>query len=92
MYGAPQAGSKKRGSKYGHTARATRINKEIKKDVKKEAVDKHLRSAGSVEPNTPAKRLPIGQPNVATRASGMEQVRKRSCYTLGTTSRTIYLC
>jgi hypothetical protein len=47
------------------------IKKEIKKDIK-EAVDKHLRCAGSVEPNTPARHLPIGQPNAATRARGME--------------------
>jgi hypothetical protein len=41
-------------------------------EIKKEAVDKRLRSAGSVEPNTPAKRPLIGQLNVATRARGME--------------------
>jgi hypothetical protein len=51
------------------------IKKEIKKDIK-EAVDKRLRCAGSVEPNTPAKRLPIGQPNAATRARGMEQAKE----------------
>jgi hypothetical protein len=52
------------------------IKKETKKEIKKEAVDKRPRSAGSAEPNTPAKRLPIGQPNVATRARGMEQIEE----------------
>ena len=49
---------------------------EIKKEIKKEVVDKRPRSAGSFEPNLPAKRPPIGQPNVATRARGMEQVKE----------------
>jgi len=52
------------------------IKKETKKEIKKEAVDKRPRSAGSVEPNTPAKRLPIRKPNVATRASGIEPVKE----------------
>ena len=36
---------------------------------KKEPLEKCPISAGSAERNTPAKRLPIGQPNVRTRAA-----------------------
>lgn len=49
---------------------------DIKKEIKKEKVDKRPRSASSVEVNKPAKRPPGGPPNVATRAMGMEQVKE----------------
>ena len=54
----------------------TNIKKENKKEIKKEAVDKRPRSAGSAEINRPAKRLPVRQGNAATQARAMEQVEE----------------
>jgi hypothetical protein len=51
-----------------------RKKKQIKKGViKKEPIEKRPISAGSAEPNIPAKRLPTGPPNVRTRAAIVKQ-------------------
>jgi hypothetical protein len=51
-----------------------RKKKRIKKEVvKKEPIEKRPISAGSAERNTTAKRIPIGQPNVRTRAAIVKQ-------------------
>ena len=47
-----------------------------KAEIKKEAVDKRPRSAGSAEPNKPAKRLPVRQLNAATQGKVTEQVKE----------------
>jgi hypothetical protein len=64
----------KRSKKKGKAKVKTEVKSKIKQGIEKEAVDKRPRSASSIEPNIPAKRLPIGSPNVATRAMQMEQV------------------
>jgi hypothetical protein len=67
-----------------HELRRRRTSdQEIKKKIKKEAVDKRPRSASSVEPTLPAKRLAVGQPNVATRARSMEQVKEEELLDAG---------
>ena len=73
----PPKRSKKKGKAKVKTEVKAKVKTEFKSKIKqeiKEAVDKRPRSASSVEPSNPANRLPIGPPNVATRAMQMEQV------------------
>jgi len=58
------------------TSKQPKKKGKAKAEIKKEAVDKRPRSAGSAEPNKPAKRLPVRQLNASTQGRAMEQVKE----------------